>query len=371
MRAHTIGAAVLACALTQTGCSEPAAAAAAPRPTPVKVQRLAAASGETTRRFSGALEPVMRVDLAFRVAGYVEGLGQTERRALDRGDRVAKGALLARLRSAEYQQKLDSARAQADEARAAARLAGEELQRAHRLFADGASSRADLDARHARAESARAQLAAAQARVDEAALALHDTELRAPLDAVVLSRNVEIGSLMTAGQPAFSLVDTRRVKAVFGAPQALLSELRLGSALQVSVQDDNAAPQRLEAKVSNIAPLADALGRVFRVEAELPNPGGRLRPGAVVSIEIPDGPSAAQPEVPLSAIVRSARDPRGFAVFVLEGEGARAPARLRDIELGDVLGNAVQVASGVSVGERVVSVGASLLRDGADVVVIR
>jgi len=66
-------------------------------------------------------------------------------------------------------------------------------------------------------------------------------------------------------------------------------------------------------------------------------------------------------------IVRSPKDPRGFAVYVVDGDGAGAVAHLRDVTLGGVVGNEVQVVSGLQKGDRIVSLGATLLVDGARV----
>jgi multidrug efflux system membrane fusion protein len=89
----------------------------------------------------------------------------------------------------------------------------------------------------------------------------------------------------------------------------------------------------------------------------------------VVSVRVPDAAVAAM-VVPLSAVVRSPRDPRGFAVFLLEGDADRGPAKLADVKLGDILGNDVTVTAGLAKGSRVVTVGATLLRDGDEAVVI-
>jgi multidrug efflux system membrane fusion protein len=71
--------------------------------------------------------------------------------------------------------------------------------------------------------------------------------------------------------------------------------------------------------------------------------------------------------VPLTGVVRSPKDPRGFAVFVVTEEHGSSTAHLRDVTLGAVVGNEVQVIGGVQKGERIVTMGATLLVDGARV----
>jgi RND family efflux transporter MFP subunit len=373
------GAALILAALsTLTACGQPAAAAI-DKPTPVKVEPVSSRPSTATSRYSGALEPATQVTMSFRVAGYVDALGQIDAggklRPLDKGDVVKKGAVLARLRASDYEHKVSTGQALVSDAAAQAKLSQLELERSRRLFAANVISQAELDVQEARSESARAGFKDAVARSGEAGLALADTVLRAPMDGVVLTRHVEVGSLVAAGQPAVTLADVRNVKAVFGAPQVLVERLEIGEAVQVFVgaeAEDKAPEKLLDARVTRIAPAADQSGRVFSVEALLPNPSGELRPGAVVSVRVPtQSVSAETLVVPLSSVVRSRRDPRGFSVFVLEGETDRGAVRETAVALGEVVGNTVTVTDGLVQSQRVVTVGASLLRDGGSAVVIR
>jgi multidrug efflux system membrane fusion protein len=370
--------AALLSAVVLPGCSHPQAAAGK-KPIPVKVRTVEKTSGAALARYSGSLEPIARVDMAFRVGGYVEALGEIvaeggKRRPIDKGDFVTKGTVLARIRSSDYAQKVATARAGISEARSEAKLADAELERSKRLFDSKAITKAELDALVARAESARANVDGALARSGEAGIALDDTVLRAPMDGVILARQIEVGTLVAPGQQAISVADTRTVKAMFGVPQALVEKLHIGSPLSVYVGHDGESKSLekvIAAKVTRIAPSADSNGRVFSVEAALANEAGTLRPGSVVSVHVPDATlSRASMAVPLSAIVRSAASPRGFSVFVLEGDGDRAPARIHDVHLGEVLGNSVTVTDGLALGQRVVTVGSTLLRDGTEAVVI-
>jgi RND family efflux transporter MFP subunit len=365
-------------ALCLQGCSQPANATER-QPVPVQVRAVTDRPAAGITRYSGALEPNSRVDLAFRVSGYVDAIGEiaaaSGKRAIEKGDFVKKGTVLARVRAADYVQKVRTANAQRSEARAQAILANEELTRARKLFAARAITQAELDASVARAEAATAQVEGANALSAEASLSLGDTELRAPIDGVVLSRQVEVGKLVAPGEPALTIADIHTVKAVFGAPQVLVEKLAVGHPVTVFVGAETEAktPEKLlDARITRIAPAADANGRVFSVEAALPNANGELRPGAVVSVRVPDQKLGADTlAVPLSAVIRSPGNPEGFSVYVLEGNGERGRARLREVQLGEVIGNGVTVRSGIARAERVVTVGATLLRDGSDAVVIR
>jgi multidrug efflux system membrane fusion protein len=295
------------------------------------------------------------------------------KRTVDKGDFVTKGTVLARVRAADYTQKLATAQASVSEARARAVLAKVDLDRAKKLFELGAVTQAQLDSKIASSDSAQAQYESAVARTGEAELSVGDTVLRAPQDGVVLSRHIEVGTLVSPGQPVITLADVRSVKAVFGAPQSAVERLQVGSPVRVIVTNEsNRADQHLQAQVTRIAPSADANGRLFSIEAALPNAKGELRPGAVVSVHVQAAAEGGEGlAVPLTAVLRSPRDPNGFSVFVLDGEEPRAAARMREVQLGRVIGNSVSVTEGLALNQRVVTVGGSLLRDGASAVVIR
>jgi RND family efflux transporter MFP subunit len=361
------------------GCSTHHESVTSKSPIPVQVRPVTEATGVALSRYSGSLEPAARVDLAFRVNGYVEMLGQVtgedgKPRPFEQGDFVKRGAVLARIRSADYSQKVATAQAGISQARSDAKLAAVELSRAEKLFASNSISKAELDAKVARSEYADANVAAAVARAGEAGVALEDTVLKAPMDGVILSRDLEVGTLISPGRSVIAIADLSRVKAVFAVPDAVVEKLSIGSPLTVHVgaEREADAPQRsLDARVTRIAPAADAKGRVFSIEAELPNPDASLKPGSVISVRIPQAAlSQASLSVPLSAVVRPPNDARGFAVFVVEGRATRGKAHLQTVKLGEVLGNAVTVESGLNVGQRVVTVGSTLIQDGSDTVVI-
>jgi multidrug efflux system membrane fusion protein len=116
---------------------------------------------------------------------------------------------------------------------------------------------------------------------------------------------------------------------------------------------------------------------VFDVELTIPNQDGALKVGMVASVQlnlpggVADVPAdGATVAVPLTAIVRSKAKPDGYAVFVLEEKAGGAVARLRDVTLGDMVGNQVGVVSGIRAGEKVIVSGATIVNDGEQVRVI-
>jgi multidrug efflux system membrane fusion protein len=349
-------------------------------PTAVRVRQAQFQPGaQSAGRFSGTVEPFTRVDLAFKVAGYVRMLAQATapdgaKHTLQEGDFVSKGTVLAVVRESDYQARVDLARAQVAQAVAATKQVQIDFERVSKLVATGSLAQAELDTVSSRRDTAAAQLSEAKANLNGAEIALADCTLHAPMDGVVLKRAVEVGALVGAGSLGFTLADTRTMKVIFGAPDMLVERLKIGDSIPITLQ---ALPGvELQGTVTRIAPSADVASRVFDIEVQLPNPKDRIKVGMIASLQIPGGaprPAAASATLilPLTAIVRSARDARGFAVFLATGESGNERAKLVDVKLGDIVGSGVYVVEGIASSDRVVTMGATLIRDGDAVRLIR
>ncbi len=429
MRPHLTlmaGAAVLL--LAGSGCK--AREVPAPALTPVRVQAVTAYTGAAAPRYSGTIQPDRQVALAFKSGGYVQTLLQVpgvdgRLRDVQEGDRVRRGTVLARVREAEYAAQVERATgqlaaaekereaavaqlaearasntqalAQLASARAAAEKAGFDMQRATKLYAAQSMTKVDYDQAKAQFDQTRAQVDAAQAQIANAEAAeqsaqrkigitegqiaaarggleqsrvpLADTALVAPMDAVILTRSVRAGDLAQPGTVGFTLAEVGTVKVVFGVPDVVVAHLALGRPQAITVE---ALPGvTFEGRITQIAPSADPQSRTFGVEVSVPNPGDRLKVGEIASLALGEtAPVRAALAVPLDAVVRDPAQPRGFAVLVADGTGDTVTARLRPVELGDAHGNMITVLEGVSQGERVITTGATYVRNGEKVHII-
>jgi RND family efflux transporter MFP subunit len=342
----------IATALTAlAGCGEEAPPATPPLP--VTVTTVGSASeGQGETRYSGAIKADASVDVAFRMSGVVDGITQRRgadgrMRALQDGDLVRRGEVLARLRQSEFQD-------QVSDAEASRRQAQADYERAAQLYENRSVSKAEYDAAYAR-------YTAGIARQSQAVISLKDATLRAPIDGVILRRGVEVGSLAGPSAPAFTVADTRVVKVVFGVPDVVVAGLKPGGRLRIQAEAMPGA--LLEGRITRISPSADPSSRVFEVEAALPNPGGRLKVGMLATLSLGDAAPAASMFVPLAAVVRPARDSAGYAVYVVRDSAGATAARLRPVKLGDVNGNLIAVQQGLAQGERVIVRGATLVAD--------
>jgi RND family efflux transporter MFP subunit len=334
------------------------------------VQTIAVGNGA---KYSASIVPYAQVDLSFQSGGYVGSIRQVKNpsggmRNIDQGDWVQKGTALAVVRQQDYLDKLEQAKAQLARAQAEFEKAKLSFDRVSALYAEQSATKPDYDSAQAQLASTTASVSGAQAQVSEANVALGYCSLQAPFSGWVVKRNIDLGSLVGPATNGFTLADTRSVKAVFGVPDTSISRVRLGQHLAITT---DALPQQFAGRVSAISPAADPKSRVFSVEVTIPNPKDRLKSGMIASLAL-NGEQLPQSvlAVPLSAVIRDPARANGFAVMVADGNEDFQTAQLRAVELGGTYGNMIAAKSGVAFGERVITTGVSLIKNGDKVRVI-
>ncbi len=350
-------------------------------PIPVRLQAAEAAGGSAGIRYSANITAKDQVSLAFKEAGYLREIMQARGvdgrpRDLHDGDRVEKGAVLARLRETEYENGARQARSSLAEAQATLLRAKQDFERAEALHSTQSLTQPEYDQAKSQLDVAQARTEGAQAQVQVAQTSLDDCALKAPFCGIITQSGLEVGQLVSPGTVGFVLADTTSVKAVFGVSDVMLAGLKLGGRL--SVATESIAGVDFQGQISRIAPSADPKSHVFEVELTIPNADGRLKPGMIAALQVggadrapaASDPTASTPAVTLSAIVRSPSDPDGYAVYVVADEGGRPVARVRKVTLGEALGNSIAVTSGLKVGERVIVTGSTLVIDGDPVRIV-
>ncbi|WP_288904200.1 efflux RND transporter periplasmic adaptor subunit [uncultured Sneathiella sp.] len=350
----------------------------APKPAPLQPVRAEILSQDTSGadvRYSANIEANTQVNVAFKVTGYVTELmqvkdGDGKERVVQAGDIVKKGDILATVDSKDIRDSLSQADSQVAAAQANLNKGKQDYDRATTLFKSGSMTAPDYDSAKQEYENAVAQMENAKAAQKIARNNVNDFDLAAPLDGVVLQRNLDVGSLANPQTVAFVIADTTMVKAVFGVPDNTVQSLKIGDTQSVVTQ---AYPDKVfTGKISEIAPSADTNSRVFDVKIDIDNKENLLKVGMIASLRLPKGAGSdvQGPLLPLSAVVRSQADKNGYAVFVLQSDADKTIAKLTDVELGDVHGNKIIVLGGLDDKARVVINGASFLRDGQQVAVI-
>jgi RND family efflux transporter MFP subunit len=354
-----------------TACKQQNSAETLPLPVHTAlVQPIAVGNGA---KYSASIVPYAQVNLAFQSGGYVDSIRQVKSpsggmRNIDQGDWVQKGTVLAVVRQQDYLDKVQQAKAQLSRAQAEYEKAKLSFDRVSALYASQSATKPDYDSAQAQLASTTASVTGAQAELNQANVALAYCSLQAPFNGWIVSRNVDLGTLVGPATNGFTLADTQSVKAVFGVPDTSISRVRLGQHLAITT---DAIPTPFAGRVSAISPAADPKSRVFSVEVTIPNPHDRLKSGMIASLAI-DGAQLPQSvlAVPLSAVIRDPERANNFAVMIAEGGGDTQTARLRGVELGDIYGNMIAAKGGLNAGESVITSGVGLIKNGDKVRII-
>ncbi len=359
------------------------------------------ADGAPPQRYSASIEPIQKVDLAFKSGGIVAQIRQVRgadgrMRNVDIGDKVPSGAELAQVRPADYENSLAQAEAQHGQAQAQVTQAQAQLTQAQanfhqadleyardsNLFQSGSLIKPTYDQAKAQYDAGAASVAAAEqavkaaestvgntsAGVSQAKLSLSDTALCAPFAGWITARNVDRGSLVGASTVGFSIEDTHLVKASFGVPDTTLPLIHLGQKEPVAL---DILQRAVPGVITSISPQADSTSRVFSIEVTLDNSREDIRPGMIGTITL-GGPrdSTRRLAVPLSAVVRAPNDPTGFAVFRITESDGKLYASAQPIEIGQTFGNSIEVMRGLAAGQRIIWMGAAQVHDGQQVSIL-
>jgi RND family efflux transporter MFP subunit len=341
--------------------------------TPVRVAQVERLSDDTGIRYSAQVIPQTQVNLAFRTDGYIEeillvpGVASADR-LLQPGDTVQAGDVLARVKDEQYRDQVTKAQANLDKSRAALVKGEQDFKRADALNKTQSITAPDFDAAQKEYATALAAVDGATAQLDEANLKLSETALVAPMGGTILQRNIELGTLVHAGTVGFVLANTGVVKVVFGIPDMMLEQVKLGSELKIHT---DSLPNRVfSGLVTEIAPAADQRTRIFEVSVTVDNADGALRAGMVAALEVDKTmlPAGEITVVPVSAVVQDKSG--GFAVFVVETTATDSLARLRPVTTGQLLGNNISILEGLKVGEAVIVTGTAQVSDNQPVNIV-
>lgn len=287
----------------------------------------------------GSLEADQSIVVTTEISGAVTGIAFVD------GQRLAKGDVIVTLDQASLKAKQMQADAQLA-------LAKANYQRAQNLFAKGSGTARARD-------EALNDLRSSEADVEAARAALDKATIRAPFGGTVGLRQISLGQFLEPGDPIATLADLDHLRIDFRVSEIYLTSVQVGQ--DVDLTFDARPGEHFKGNVSAIDPVIDAEGRALRVRALLDNKEGKLRPGLFgrVNVVTLRRESIVIPE---EAIIASKTG--GSAVFVV---GADNVAMMRDVEIGERQLGKVEIKSGLSVGEQVISSGQLKVRDGNQV----
>ncbi|MEM1313822.1 MAG: efflux RND transporter periplasmic adaptor subunit [Pseudomonadota bacterium] len=362
--ARVIGAA--ACPLLLAACFPEEEAAEEDAAVRGLITRTVSEIAETTvRRYPGVLEPGEVNVLGFEVGGR---LGRV---ALDVGERVSEGQLLATLDIDQFQTTVENRKAAVEEAVVTLSQAEDDLARSEQLLERGAVTVVRRDEDRTEVMQRRAQLTQARMDLSAAEEDLADASLYAPFAGVIDAIEVESFATVSAGQTVLSLYQQADFEVAFTASFDVVGRLVVGTPASVRLADDPSV--RLAAVVSELGERADTVS-AFPVVVRLQEVSPLIKAGMAVEVSFEfDVPMQGGHLVPISAAVPGGPVPEnagpddivGFEVFVLDPE--TSTVRRRAVKMAGIRGNEFLIVEGLEAGEQVAIKGVTFLRDGMQV----
>ena len=304
----------------------------------VRVQTLMAMDRDAIVTVRGRTQALHSVDVRAEVDGVVQALH------FEKGDHVRQGQVLCEIKTNDRAAKLA-------EAQALVAQTAEQHQVDLDLAKNGFRSKTQVAQSAAALEAARAQQRTME-------IQLANTQIRAPFDALVDDRYVDVGDYMRAGDKCALLIAPEPFLAVGQVAEREVGEMKVGDPASATL----VTGESVEGKIRFVANRADDTTRTFRIEVELPNPDGRLRDGVSADIHVPVRELKAVKISP--------------GILVLDDNGV---VGVRSVENGIVRFHHVDIVSdgpdgmwvsGIDSGATVITVGQSFVTDGERVVAV-
>ena len=220
------------------------------------------------------------------------------------------------------------------------------------------SKQASYDLSLQTAKNLRASIQGSEASMKLADRQLRDTDIRSPFDGYVEKRLVNLGELVKTQMPVMAVVRVDPLKVIAEIPEKMAPWIKDGQAVELHV--DAYPDQTFIGKVSRISPAVNTATRAFPFEALVPNKDARLKPGTFARVHIESSKIDNVLTLPYATMQYRYGVNR---VFVVEGD----KLAVRELKVGDRLGERIEILSGVKAGEQVAATDVDNLTDGAKV----
>lgn len=345
-------AAIAIVSIALAGCNDHAAPPVT-RPALVRTTTVQPRDRQASITLTGEVQARFRADLSFRVSGRVIA------RMVEVGAHVKKGDLLARLDPAEQQADVDAATAAEASAEAQLRVAKATFERQRILLASGFTTRTVYDQAQEGLRTAEGVLEAARAQLGTSKDALSYTQLRAEADGVITARTLEVGQVVPAAQPVFSLAQDGERDAVFDVYESVF--LGQPDSRRVALALVSDAGATATGHVREVSPAIDAKSSTIRVKVAIENPPAAMTLGSAIAGTVK---TKAQNQIalPWSALMAAGSKPAVWTVDPTTQTASLKPVTIGSYEAGQVL-----IKAGLEPGERVVIDGGKLLSVGQHV----
>ncbi|WP_145137797.1 efflux RND transporter periplasmic adaptor subunit [Pseudomonas duriflava] len=339
---------------TLYGCSgESPPASEHPR---VKVQRVALEEVPSTATLSGDIQARVQTAQAFRISGKIS------ERLVDVGDHVTRNQVLARLDPQDQRNQVAAAEAQVFAMRSRARLAQVEFERQRTLLPKGYTTQSQYDQALAAMSSANSALATARAQRDDAHKQLSYASLVASADGVITERLAEVGQVVQASMPIFTLAQEGDRDAVFHVQESLLNQGSRDQVIRIALLNDPHV--RTTGHVREVSPAISEQSGTVRVKVQLDTVPAAMTLGSAItaSLALPERQRVVLPWTALNGTVDAP------AVWRVEADNT---VSLQPVQIARHVTGQVIIDQGLSPGDRVVTAGGQLLYPGLTVNIVQ
>lgn len=334
-----IFASLLALSITMVSCQsgKKESSTASSAAIPVITQTASNMDSTSPLSLSGNVEGNTTVRLGFMVAGKINFIAGQE------GQKISKGQLLSSLDPASYQ----VAKAQAD---IQVNQVKDEYDRIKLMYERNSVSQSDFN---------KVSFSLQQARQQQKLHAknLADTRLYSPITGVLLKKMAETGEIVGVGNPLFVVSDISRVKVNAFIPETELNHVKLSEQAKVYI---SSLDKTFTGKVTEIGSAADATSRAFTIKVDLNNPDLQIRPGMIAEVLFEKRSINQMLTLPAEAILHDTDN----QTYVFVVDSSQKKAYKRNVTVGQLTNNQIEVTSGIRKGELIVTGGQQKLSDG-------
>ncbi len=308
---------------------------------PVETTEVIQGSISATYSGSSSLEADAEALVVAKVSGVVKKI------FVEEGYAVKAGQTLAKLDDEQYRLELNQAQSVLEKLT-------NEFERNESLFKNKIVSQEAYD-------KSKSEYHTQQAAFDLAKLRLNYTEIKAPITGIVTKRLVKVGNMVKEDQQTFQVTDFDPLLAVLHVPEKEMNKLVKG--LPAVLNADAVPDSEFKGKILRISPIVNAGTGTFKVTVEVRDKTRRLKPGMFARVQVVYDTHENALMVPKSAILSEDTETRAFVI-------ADGTVNKRSVSIGYTNSTHVEVVSGLSLDDIIVTTGLNSLKDGSKIKVI-
>lgn len=325
------------------------------------VAKLVGVADITTQDFSHYIDLQGRVDADD--ISYISprlGGGQVKAIYVKRGDFVKKGQLLLKLDDAIVKQQIAASRQNAEAVKTQLGFARDVYNRRNNLWKQGIGTEIELISAKTNVEALERQVKAAEESIKVQQEQQSGTNIYSDVEGIADDVNVRVGELFTGftgNMPQIKIVNTNSLKIVTDVPENYSGRIKQGSNMEILLPDVN---KTFSTSISVSGKVIDPNNRSFRAEAKLPRDPA-IRPNQIAQVRILDYSAKNAIAIPVNTV---GTDEKGKYVYIAVTENGKLVARKKTIVVGELYKALIEVKSGLTAGEKLITEGFQNIYDG-------